>query len=153
MALILSNLKQKKYLIQAIIFFSLILVIYFVLDYLNMGYSSMIKEYGLYLVIINIALNITMALISSILLVTSELLVNKSKSSNLSFVAIIFGMFTYGCTTCLILFLSNIGIIFTVIALPLAGLPYKLISVGLILLGLFLTTRQIKRGCNVKLNI
>ena len=59
-------------------------------------------------------------------------------------------MFTYGCTTCLIALLANLGIIFSVMILPLAGLPYKIISLILILIGFLITINQIKKGCKVK---
>lgn len=149
MTIILNSLKERKYLIQGIIFFSFFIVIFFILDYLNMSYSKMISSYGIYLVIINILLNIILAVLSTILLISSDLIVRKSKASSLSYFAILFGMLTYGCTTCVIAFLANFGIIFTVMVLPLAGLPYKLISLALIVIGFFITIRQIKKGCKI----
>lgn len=149
MTIILENLKQKRYLIQTKVFFSFLIAIYFILDYLNLGYKEMIQTYGLYLVIINIVLNLIMASLSAVLMSASEMLV-KSKARTLGFIAIIFGMFTYGCTTCLIALLANLGIIFSVMILPLAGLPYKIISLILILIGFLITINQIKKGCKVK---
>ncbi len=153
MSIIFHSLKQRKYLIQAAIFFVSFLGIYFVLDYLNMSYKEMANEFGVFLVIVNIVLNILMALLSSILLVGSEIMVKSTKSSSLGFFAVIFGIFTYGCTTCVITFLANLGIVFSVIALPYAGLPYKFISLALIILGFLLTARQLKRGCKIKINV
>ena len=49
---------KKKYLIQGLIFFSLFMVIYTVVDGLNMPYLEMIETYGLYLVVLNIIFNI-----------------------------------------------------------------------------------------------
>lgn len=152
MSIILSGLKERKYKIQALVFFLLLMLIYFLLDYLNMPYPSMKSEYGIYLVLINILLNIIMAGFSSILIVASEMMVKATKASSLGFWAIIFGLFTYGCTTCLIALFTNIGIVLFVIVLPFAGLPYKLISLVLILLGMYLTLRQFKKGCKVKIN-
>jgi len=152
MSLLLLSLKQRKYKVQGAIFFGLFIIIYFILDYLNMSYPEMITTYGIYLVIINIFLNIIMAFLSAVLLVSSEIIIKGSRTSSLGFIAIIFGMFTYGCSTCLIALVANFGIILSVMVLPFAGLPYKFISLALIFLGLFFTQRQLNKGCKIKQN-
>lgn len=126
------------------------MVIFFILDALNMSYAEMNTNYGLYLVILNIILNIIMAGLNSILVVSGELIVKGAGSSHLGFLAMLFGMFTYGCTSCLVAFVANLGIVLSVVALPLAGFPYKLISLGLIILGFFITIHQINKGCKLK---
>ncbi len=142
--------KNKKYMIQGFIFLLLFLIIFFVVDSLNMSYSEMIQVYGLYLVIINIVLNIVMSLLSALLMNLSTAMVElKGKeglSSNLGFFSVLFGILTYGCTSCVIAFFAAIGITFSVFVLPLAGLPYKLVSLLLILLGLFLIRRELMKG-------
>jgi hypothetical protein len=50
-----------------------------------------------------------------------------------------------------IAFFASIGIAFSVIALPLAGLPYKFISLILILIGLFWIRKEIDKPCKVKI--
>jgi len=110
----------------------------------------MSNTYGIYLVLINIFLNIIMAILSAVLLISSEIMIKGTKSSNLGFIAIIFGMFTYGCTTCLIAFFANLGIILSIMVLPFAGLPYKLISLVLIIIGSIITIRKINKGCIIK---
>ena len=62
---ILSMQKDKKYIIQGIIVFTVFLGLYTLLDSLNIGYVAMINEYGLLLVIGNIILNVVMAFISA----------------------------------------------------------------------------------------
>ena len=145
-----SMQKNKKYVIQGLIFLALFLVIFFVVDSLNMSYPEMIQVYGLYLVIINIILNILMSLLSALLMNLSTAMVElKGKeglSSNLGFFSVLFGILTYGCTSCVIAFFAAIGITFSVVVLPLAGLPYKLVSLLLILLGLFLIRRELTKG-------
>jgi len=146
----------KKYLLQGFLFFSLFMTIFFMLDRLNMPYPIMIQTYGIYLVFLNVFLNITMSLLSALMMNLSTAMVNlKGKEgigSNLGFFSVLFGIFTYGCTSCVIAFLSIIGITFSVIALPLAGLPYKLISLLLIAVGLFWIIREIQSGkCKIKL--
>src|SRR5690554_1944303 len=149
-------LKTRKYIIQSIIFMLLFLIIYFIVDYLNMSYSQMAFEFGTYLVVINVIMNILMALLSTLLMSLSTAMVEikgkESKASNLGFVSVLFGILTYGCTSCVIAFFAAIGISFSVIALPLAGFPYKIISLVLIVLGLGIVIRQIHSGvCEIKL--
>lgn len=138
---ILSMQREKKYLIQGLIVFVVFLGLYTLLDYLNIGYSGMIEEYGIILVIGNILLNIIMAFISAFMWNVSTALVKltgkEGKGSFVSGLAVIFGMLTYGCTPCVIAFFSVIGITFAVAVLPLAGLPYKLLALLLLVLGFF----------------
>ncbi len=138
---ILSMQKEKKYIIQGAIVFVVFLGLYTLLDQLNVGYSGMILEYGLFLVIGNVLLNIIMAFISAFMWNISTALVKltgkEGKGSFVSSLAVVFGMLTYGCTSCVIAFFSTIGITFAVAALPLAGLPYKLFALLLIIIGFF----------------
>lgn len=149
-------LKTRKYIIQSIIFMLLFLIIYFIVDYLNMSYSQMAIEFGAYLVVMNVIMNIIMALLSTLLMSLSTAMVEikgrESKASNLGFVSVLFGILTYGCTSCVIAFFASVGITLSVIALPLAGLPYKLISLALILVGLWIVLWQIHKGvCKINL--
>jgi hypothetical protein len=148
-------MKTKKLLLQGLAFFAFFMVIYTMIDGFNLSYSSMIQQYGLYLVVVNIFLNLTMAALSALLLNLSTAMAalkgKESSGSNLSFVSVLFGILTYGCTPCVIAFFASVGIAFSVIALPLAGLPYKLISLLLIIIGILWTLREIKYGqCKVK---
>lgn len=131
--------KQKKYIIQGSIFLGFFLVIYFLLDRLNGGYALMVENYGVYLVIINILINIFMSFASAFMMNLSTALVKltgkEGKGTFLSSIAVFFGMLTYGCTPCVIAFFATIGITLSIAVLPLAGLPYKLISVFIIVLG------------------
>ena len=148
--------KTKKYIIQGTLFFSFFMIIYSLLDSLNMSYANMILEYGVYLVVINIILNIVMSFLSALLMNMSTAMVElkgkEGKGSSFGFFSVLFGVFTYGCTSCVIAFLASIGIAFSVIALPLAGLPYKLLSLVLIMIGLIWITKEIQHGkCKVKI--
>ena len=81
----------------------------------------------------------------------AELKGKESLGSNLSFVSVLFGILTYGCTPCVIAFFSTLGIAFSVVILPFAGLPYKLISLALLIFGLLWTIQEVKKGaCAVK---
>lgn len=150
----LNLLKTKKMMLQGFAFFAFFMVIYTMIDGFNLSYPAMQEQYGSYLVAINILLNFMMALLSAMLLNLSTAMAalkgKESKGSNLSFVSVLFGILTYGCTPCVIAFFASVGIAFSVIALPLAGLPYKLISLLLIVIGILWTIREIKFGqCKV----
>lgn len=150
----LKLMKTKKYVVRTLGFFLFFMIIYTTLDGFNMSYAQMQMDYGQYLVILNIGLNILMAGLTALLLSLSTANValkgKDTKGSNLGFLSILFGVLTYGCTTCVITFFASIGIAFSVIALPMAGLPYKLISLLLILIGLWWTKREISSGvCKV----
>lgn len=138
---ILAMQKQKRYILQGAIVLVLFLVLYFVLDRLNMTYTEMIDAYGVYLVLINVVLNIVMAITSAFMWNISTALVKltgkEGKASTVSGLAYLFGLLTYGCTPCVIAMFSAIGITFAVAALPLAGLPYKFVALVILILGFF----------------
>jgi len=150
-----SRLRNKKMILQTVVFGLVFIVIYGMIDQLNMPYADMIKEYGMLLVILNISLNVIMASGSAFMLSLSTIMAQlkgkESMGSNLSFISVLFGILTYGCTPCVIAFFASVGIAFSVIVLPYAGLPYKFISLGLILIGILWTLWEIKNGkCKVK---
>jgi len=146
---------KKKYIIQAVIFFIFFMVIYTTVDHLNMSYSNMAVTYGSYLVVLNIILNILMSFLSTLLMNLSTAMVElkgkEGKGTTFGFLSVLFGILTYGCTSCVIGFFASIGIAFSVIALPLAGFPYKLISLVLVMIGLYWIIREIRYGkCKIK---
>lgn len=153
--LALDRLKTRSSILQGLGFMGIFILIYTVIDYNNLSYDKMANIYGSYLVYTNMALNVLMALLSAFLLLLStanaELKGKESLGSNLSFISVLFGILTYGCTPCVIAFFASLGIAFSVIALPLAGLPYKFISIGLLLIGLIWTYYELQYGkCKVK---
>ncbi len=139
--IIMSMQKERRYIIQGIIVFLIFIGLYTLLDQLNIGYSEMINQYGILLVASNIILNVIMAFISAFMWNISTALVKltgrEGKGSFMSGFAVVFGMLTYGCTPCVIAFFSTVGITFAVAVLPLAGLPYKLLALLLLVLGFF----------------
>ncbi|HPJ23662.1 MAG TPA: hypothetical protein PK113_02010 [Bacillota bacterium] len=152
---ILAMQKEKKYIIQGVIVFALFMTMYFLLDSLNLSYKQMIDDYGIYLLVINILLNVIMALVSAFMWNVSSGLVKltgrEGKGSFMSGIAYVFGLLTYGCTPCVIALFSTIGLTFSVAVLPLAGLPYKFMAFGLLILGLIwliYETNHVK--CKVK---
>ena len=149
--------KSTKYMIQGVIFFLLFMLIYTVVDGLNMSYDEMAIEYSPLLVGINISINVIMSLGSAALMNLSTAMVvlkgKEGKASTFGSISVLFGILTYGCTSCVIAFFASIGIAFSVAVLPFAGLPYKLISVLLIIIGLIWMYREIEHGvCKVNLS-
>ncbi|WP_159634105.1 hypothetical protein [Erysipelothrix anatis] len=134
-------------------FFAFFLLVNVIIDNLNTSYGEMQSLYSLGLVITNIILNIVMAGISAYLMMISSLqfsiIGKESKSQNFSFVSIIFGILTYGCTPCVIAFFASFGVAFSVYALPLANLPYKIISLGILALGIWFTHRELNKTCKI----
>jgi len=152
--IVLEKQKTKNYIIMNIIAFIGFMVIYSMIDLLNLSYSEMRIEYGTFLPIVNIFINIVMSALSALMITFSSALFHltkkQGKGSNLSFVSIIFGMLTYGCTPCIIAFFAAIGITFSVAILPLAGLPYKLVSLVLVIIGMVWLLHSIKHiKCNI----
>lgn len=137
---VMQKLKTKKYLLAMLGYFAFFIILYTMLDYLNSPYPVMNETYGWWLVATNIVLNLVMASLSAFLITATtaqfDFSKKSSKGATASYVSIIFGVFTYGCTPCVISFLAAIGISFSVAVLPLAGLPYKFISLGLLVIGL-----------------
>jgi hypothetical protein len=149
--------KTPKYLTQGIIFFILFMVIYTVVDGLNMSYDEMAFAYSPLLVGVNITINVILSIGSAMLMNLSTAMVvlkgKEGKASTFGSISVLFGILTYGCTSCVIAFFASIGIAFSVIALPLAGLPYKLISIVLVIIGLLWMYREIEHGvCKVNLS-
>ncbi len=148
--LILQMQKEKKYIISFLIYSSVFMFIYFMLDYLSGGYKPMIEDYGAYLVVINIILNILMSTISAMMFNLSTAQVKLTRrgeaSGYMSFISVILGFFTYGCTSCMVTFLGVIGLSFTVFVLPLHNLPYKILGLGLLIIGFIVQAILIQKA-------
>ncbi len=155
LAFLKQQLETKKVQRDGILFFLFFLIIFTVVDYLNMSYAEMAQSYSNTLVGVNIGLNMIMAAGSAFLMVLSSVMLKikaiEPKGTNLGFLSVFFAILTYGCTPCVIALFANIGITFSVIALPFAGLPYKFMTLGLIVIGIAWSLYDINRGaCKVK---
>lgn len=150
LSLVLQKQKSIKYVTSFFVYSIFFTIIYFLLDNLNGGYSEMANTYGSGLVITNIIMNVVMALLSAFMFNLSSALVDLTKKEGkgtfMTMFSVLFGVLTYGCTSCVIAFFAVIGITFSVAVLPLAGLPYKLISLALLLLGFLWLLREIKNS-------
>lgn len=145
---------EKKYIIQGILFLVFFLLLYSVLDYLNIRElaKSDVRPSNFW-IFGNILLNIVMSFLAMLLLNLSnamlELRITGDGGSNLGFFSIIFGIFTYGCTSCVVAFFAAIGVSFIPGAIfPFIdvgfGILYKLLSLLLIIIGLIVVLYNIK---------
>lgn len=150
-----SLLKTKKLLLQGVGLFIVFMILYTMIDNLNLEMNQMMLTYGVSLVALNIITNLVMAFGSALMLNLSTAMAllkgKESIGSNLSYASILFGILTYGCTPCIIAFFASFGIAFSVIALPLAGYPYKIMSLVLIAIGIGWTLWEIQNStCKIK---
>lgn len=150
LSLVLQKQKSFKYLMSFVIYSVFFSIIYLLLDNLNGGYAQMANDFGSTLVVVNIVLNIVMSLLSAFMFNLSSALVDLTKKEGkgtfMTMFSVMFGVLTYGCTSCVIAFFAVIGITFSVAVLPLAGLPYKLISLVLLMVGFIWLMREIKKS-------
>jgi len=147
---IVRQLKEKRYAVELGVTSILFLILYFTIDYLNGGYQPLMEDYGIYLVVFNIILNVVMSGMSAVLLTSGSIILKQtkkeSKSGYVSYFSVLFGIFTYGCTPCLVGAFAVIGITFSVAVLPFAGLPYKLLSLLMLILAFFWFSHEIKKA-------
>ncbi|QVK16851.1 hypothetical protein KHQ81_07975 [Mycoplasmatota bacterium] len=152
---VVNELRRKGMLYLIIGSFIFFTGMYILLDYFNGGYYLMVKNYGIYLVILNMIVNMVMSFISALMISISTVYFKQSgkegKGTAFTGLSVIFGILTYGCTPCVIAFFGSIGITFSVMVLPLAGFPYKLISLFIVVIGFFWLKYEIKHAkCKIK---
>ena len=152
-----DSLQTYKMRREGLLFFLFFMLIFSIVDHLNLPYTEMMHQYGLYLVITNILLNLIMSFGASFLALLSQFMIEikalEPKGTKLGFFSVIFALLTYGCTSCVIALFANIGITYAVIALPLAGLPYKFLNLFIIAIGVGWSLYDINKGsCKVKFN-
>lgn len=146
---VLKRQTTPKFIGLNLFYFIFFMGLYTLIDSFNLSYQDMALQYGSFLPVLNIGINLVMALLSTAMMgLTSaqfDFSGKESKGSNLGFFSVLFGMLTYGCTPCVISFFAAVGISFSVAVLPLAGLPYKLMSLLLIVIGLIWVTISIQK--------
>lgn len=147
---LIDELKSTKIKKVGLGYFAIFMLMFVLVDSLNMGYQEMLSTYGLWLVLLNIVLSTLMALSTGLLMALSQIMIGikgiEAKGSNMGILSIVFAILTYGCTPCVIALFANIGITFSVMVLPFAGLPYKFLTLGLIFLGIFWSYKDIMKG-------
>lgn len=135
--------------------FILFLGMYTLVDNLDGGYVRMLRDYSLMLIFVNIIANVLMSAMTTYLMMSSiyqyKIIGKETKSQNFGFLSILFGILTYGCTPCVIAFFASVGVTFSVITLPWMGFPYKMMSIGLLVLGIWFSSRELKKSCKISI--
>ncbi len=148
--------RTKSSILRTLLFFVLLMIIFILLDTSANSYNYYIKEYGTHILIIHLILDILLSLTISItieLAYISKTLCNyEPKSSNIGFISIILGFFTFGCTPCLVAFLAAFGITFTPIILPNGNLLWKIVSLLIAIIGFSITIYSLRKNdtCKIK---
>ena len=157
MSAVLEQSKQKQNIWMFIGFFILFLGLYIFLDFEgNTNYVVMTNNFGLGIVLLHLFINMIIALLTSLMMgfsiINHQLTKIEPKgSSAIPVLTFIFGIFTFGCTGCVVAFLSAIGIAFTPLVLPHGNLLWKLAALGIVVLGFIWIVYSIQNmKCKIK---
>jgi hypothetical protein len=144
-----------------ILFFILLLVffgLYVFLDFEgNTNYTTMINNFGLAVTFTHIFINLLIAFLSSVMVTFSTINYKLTKkepvgSNALPFITFLFGVLTFGCTSCVVAFLAAVGIAFTPVILPNGNLIWKFAALAIVILGFIWIMYSIKNTkCKVKI--
>lgn len=154
---VINEARSRNNILYLIGFFLFFFGIYVFLDFEgNTNYTLMIENFGILIVSIHIIINIIIAILSSIMVTFSiinyKLTKIEPKGSNaIPFLTFLFGLLTFGCTGCVIAFLSAVGIAFTPIILPSGNLIWKLVALLFVILGFIWILYSIEHTrCKIK---
>ena len=157
MNLLISLHKTRKYLLINLSAFLVFITIYSMLDINSNGtYRSMIESFGMLTVSLHVLLNIVISLLSSVVITWSyiSLSVNKKDvvSTNIPFLGVLVGFFTFGCTPCVVALLSIFGVSFAPLILPNANLMWKVLVLLLVIVSVIVTIKSFNKGCKIEEN-
>jgi hypothetical protein len=155
--IVINESKQTNNIIMMSLLFVFFLFLYIFLDFEgNTNYNVMTQTYGLIITLTHIFINVLIALLSSIMVgfsIINQKLTSKEPigSNAIPFLSFIFGLLTFGCTSCVVAFLSAIGISFTPILLPNGNLLWKLLAFLFVFLGFIWIMYSIENTkCKIK---
>lgn len=151
-----EQLKRKNILIFIglfIVFFSL----YVFLDFEgNENYSVMATDFGNLVVFTHVFINLIIGLLTATMVSFSLINYNLTKkepvgSNAIPFLTFLFGLLTFGCTSCVVAFLAAVGIAFTPLVLPFGNLYWKIGALVFVILGFIWIMYSIEHTkCKVK---
>jgi len=155
MQLLLMQHKTKKGLLINLGFFAAFLLIYVLLDINgNEGYGNLLALEGMTTLVLHIIMTVLLAISSSIVITWSYLSVQLFKkdviATNIPFLGVAIGFITFGCTPCVVAFLSIFGITFVPLLLPMANLLFKVLVFLLIVASGVITLYYVQKGCNIE---
>lgn len=157
LTLVFQEQKKPKYVLLLAFYTLFFLGIYTTLDYLgNDTYATMIQTFGYVTLILHIVVNIIISILTGLMMslttINLQLTKKEPKGSNTIPMASFFlGIFTFGCTGCVVAFLAAIGISFSPMILPMANLPWKLLALLIVSIGFLYIIRSIQNTtCEIK---
>jgi multisubunit Na+/H+ antiporter MnhF subunit len=154
MQAILQQHKQPKSLLINLGFFLTFLLIYVLLDINgNESYANLLALEGMTTLVLHILFTILLSVASSVVMTWSYLSIQLFKKdnvvTNIPFLGVAIGFLTFGCTPCVVAFLSIFGITFVPLILPMANLLFKVLTLILIVISGALTWYFVNKGCEV----
>ncbi len=141
LSLVKTEAKKRNNIIMVILLFGFFFGLYVFLDFEgNTNYTIMTETFGITIVLLHVAMNIIIAVLSSIMVSFSIINYRLTKtepvgSNAIPFFTFIFGLLTFGCTGCVVAFFSAVGIAFSPIILPNGNLIWKAIALLLVIIG------------------
>jgi hypothetical protein len=141
LTVVMHEAKQQKNIIIIGGLFVFFLGLYIFLDFEgNTNYDNMIANFGLGITLLHIGINIVIAVLTAIMvsfsLINFRLTKKEPVGSNaIPFITFLFGVLTFGCTSCVVAFLAAIGIAFTPLVLPNGNLIWKLVALAIVGIG------------------
>jgi hypothetical protein len=149
--------RTKQNILLFVLLFFLFFALYVFLDFEgNTNYSVMTTNFGVGITVLHIVINLVIAGISSIMVGFSVINYRLTKqepvgSNAIPFVSFLFGLLTFGCTSCVVAFLSAVGIAFTPLVLPNGNLLWKFAAMVFVLLGFLWIMYSIQHTkCKIK---
>jgi hypothetical protein len=139
--IIKQQAKQRNNILLMVLLFLGFFALYVFLDFEgNTNYQLMTANFGIGVTITHIVINILIAILSSIMVAFSiinyKLTKIEPKGSNaIPFLTFIFGLLTFGCTSCVVAFLAAVGIAFSPLVLPNGNLIWKFVALLFVSLG------------------
>lgn len=154
MQAIFQQHKEPKSLLINLGFFLTFLLIYVLLDINgNESYANLLALEGMTTLVLHIIFTVLLAFASSVVMTWSYLSIQLFKKdnvvTNIPFLGVAIGFLTFGCTPCVVAFLSIFGITFVPLILPMANLLFKVLTLILIVFSGALTWYFVNKGCEV----
>jgi hypothetical protein len=157
MQLVLQQHKTPKALLINLGFFLTFMLIYVLLDINgNESYANLLALEGMTTLVLHLVFTVLLSIASSVVITWSYLSIQLFKKdnvvTNIPFLGVAIGFLTFGCTPCVVAFLSIFGITFVPLILPMANLLFKVMTLFLIIGSGGLTWYFVNKGCNVDIN-
>jgi len=157
LTLVYQQAKTRQNILLHLALFVFFFALYVFLDFEgNTNYAIMTNQFGFGITLLHIVINLIIATLTSIMVAFSIINFKLTKvepvgSNAIPFVTFLLGVFTFGCTPCVVAFLGAVGIAFTPLVLPNGNLLWKLAALALVVLGFLWIMYSIQHTkCKIK---